>query len=283
MAGVRAMFSAWTRLRAWVLHSSHLVLLTGGLSALVALAAVGALALNDFRAANIGHQNHAAMLARVLEDQATRTMQTTELALESLATLPALTAVVSDPRRMQDTLGQALAALPFLRGLAVVDAGGRVVVSTLPGDTESFVDLAKLGSPVVVGRTVQGGFTPGRSLQSVRLGGPAVATPAGVAFIPILHGYKSEAGHLLVLVALVNPDSLSNFQHLTLESYHFAFNKLDKIFIHATPGVVDEGSDHWRQGNRCSACRATQASQLACPIPAHPMRFNSRHPGQFGR
>jgi len=218
MAGVRAMFSAWTRLRAWVLHSSHLVLLTGGLSALVALAAVGALALNDFRAANIGHQNHAAMLARVLEDQATRTMQTTELALESLATLPALTAVVSDPRRMQDTLGQALAALPFLRGLAVVDAGGRVVVSTLPGDTESFVDLAKLGSPVVVGRTVQGGFTPGRSLQSVRLGGPAVATPAGVAFIPILHGYKSEAGHLLVLVALVNPDSLSNFQHLTLES-----------------------------------------------------------------
>jgi len=218
MAGVRAMFSAWTRLRAWVLHSSHLVLLTGGLSALVALAAVGALALNDFRAANIGHQNHAAMLARVLEDQATRTMQTTELALESLATLPALTAVVSDPRRMQDTLGQALAALPFLRGLAVVDAGGRVVVSTLPGDTESFVDLAKLGSPVVVGRTVQGGLTPGRSLQSVRLGGPAVATPAGVAFIPILHGYKSEAGHLLVLVALVNPDSLSNFQHLTLES-----------------------------------------------------------------
>ena len=68
-----------------------------------------------------------------------------------------------------------------------------------------------------------------------------------------------------------------------LASYHFAFNKLDKIFIHATPGVVDEGSDHWRQGNRCSACRATQASQLACPIPAHPMRFNSRHPGQFGR
>ncbi len=211
----------WVKLRAWVLQTSHLVLITGGLSAFAALVAVSALAVNDFRTVRISHQNHAAVLARVLEDQATRTMQTAELALESLATSTALTAVVSEPRRMQDALGQSLAALPFLRGLAVVDAGGRVVASTFPGDTESFVDLARLGPPVAVGRMVQGDLTPGRSLQSVRLGGAAVAAPAGVAFIPVMHGYRNEAGQTLVLVALVNPDSLSNFQHLTLESEIF--------------------------------------------------------------
>ena len=133
---------------------------------MAALVAVGALAVDDFRTGRTSHQNHAAMLARVLEDQATRTMQTAELALESLATSPALTTVASEPRRMQDALGQALAALSFLRGLAVVDAGGRVVASTQPGEAESFVDLAKLGPLVAVGRTVQGGLTPGRSLQS---------------------------------------------------------------------------------------------------------------------
>ena len=116
-----------------MLQTSHLVLVIGGLSALAALMGVGALAVNDFRTVRISHQNHAAMLARVLEDQATRTMQTAELALESLATSPALTAVASEPRRMQDALGQALAALSFLRGLAVVDPGGRVIASTTPG------------------------------------------------------------------------------------------------------------------------------------------------------
>ena len=36
-----------------------------------------------------------------------------------------------------------------------------------------------------------------------------------------MHGYKTEAGQMLVLVALVNAESLSNFQHLTLESEIF--------------------------------------------------------------
>ena len=221
MAALQPLSRRWVRLRAWVLQTSHLVLVIGGLSALAALMGVGALAVNDFRTVRISHQNHAAMLARVLEDQATRTMQTAELALESLATSPALTAVDSEPRRMQDALGQAMAALSFLRGLAVVDAGGRVIASTLPGEAESFVDLAKLGPLVASGRTVQGGLTPGRSLQSVRLGGTAVPAPPGVAFLPLMHGYKNDAGQALVLVALVNPDSLSNFQHLTLESEIF--------------------------------------------------------------
>ncbi len=221
MAALQPLSRRWARLRAWVLQTSHLVLVIGGLSALAALVGVGALAVNDFRTVRISHQNHAAMLARVLEDQATRTMQTAELALESLATSPALTGVASEPRRMQDALGQALAALSFLRGLAVVDPGGRVIASTTPGDAESFVDLSKLGPPVEVGRTVQGGLIPGRSLQSVRLGAAAQTVPVGVAFIPVLYGYQNEARQKLVLVALLNPDSLSNFQHLTLESEIF--------------------------------------------------------------
>lgn len=221
MEGSQPISLRWVRLRAWVSQTSHLVVLTGGLSAMAALVAVGALAVNDFRTVRVSHQDHAAMLARVLEDQATRTMQTADLALESLAASPALTAVASEPRRIQETLGHALAALSFLRGLAVVDTGGRVIASTSPGDAESFVDLAQLGPAVPVGRTVQGGLVPGRGLRSVRLGEALVAAPAGVGYIPMMHGYKTEAGQELVLVALINPDSLSNFQHLTLESEIF--------------------------------------------------------------
>lgn len=221
MPGRQAATLAWARLRVWMSQASHLVLIIGGFSALAALAAISALAVNDFRSVMLGNQTHAAMLARVLEDQATRTVQTAELAMESLATSPALTAAASDSQRMQDALGQALTALSFLRGLAVVDAGGLVVASTLPGDAENFVDLQKLGPALAVGRTVVGHLTAGRSLQSVRLGGVMEAVPQGVSFIPLLHGYKNDAGHVLALVALINPDAMSNFQHLTLESENF--------------------------------------------------------------
>ena len=211
-----------TRAQAWVSNTSHLVLVTGGLSVLVSVLAIGALAVNDFRATLANDLAHAAMLARILEDQATRTVETAELALEALANAPALESAAADPRRMEEALGQALTGLSFLRGLAVVDAGGRIIASTQAGDAEIFVDVRRLGAKVAIGRSVLGAWTPGRSLQGIRLHGPAAQAPAGVAFVPILHGYKNQAGHELVLVALLNPDSLSNFQHLTLESDSFS-------------------------------------------------------------
>lgn len=222
MANPSPRASLRTRVQAWVSNTSHLVLITGGLSVLVSVLAISALAVNDFRAARASDLAHAAMLARILEDQATRTLETAELALEALANAPALESAAADSRRMEEALGQALTGLSFLRGLAVVDAGGRVIASTQRGDAEIFVDVHRLGAKVSTGRTALGAWTPGRSLQGVRLDGPVAQAPAGVAFVPMMHGYRNQAGHDLVLVALVNPDSLSNFQQLTLEADSFS-------------------------------------------------------------
>lgn len=205
----------------WISHASTMVLVVGALAALASLLAVGALAVNDFRSARANDLSHATMLARILEDQATRTFETAELALEALAIAPALGAVAADPRRMEEALTQALTGLSFLRSLAVVDAGGRIVASTQKGDAETFVDMSRLAGKVTLGRSVLGPLTPGRSLQAIRLHGAAAPAPAGVAFVPMLYSYKNEAGHELTLIALVNPDSLSNFQHLTLETDSF--------------------------------------------------------------
>lgn len=206
-------------MQAWVSDTSHLVLIAGGLSALASFLAVAALATNDFRAARASDMAHAAMLARILEDQATRTVETVELALEALATSPALES--ADPRRMEELLSQALMGHSYLRGLAVVDAAGRVMASTQAGDADAVVDMARLGGPATVGRSTLGGWTPGRSLQGVRLQGASTQAPAGVAFVPMLYGFKNGAGSERVLVALLNPDALSNFQLLTLETDSF--------------------------------------------------------------
>lgn len=205
----------------WISHASTMVLVVGALAALASLLAVGALAVNDFRGARANDLSHARMLARILEDQATRTFETAELALEALAIAPALGSVAADPRRMEEALTQALTGLSFLRSLAVVDTGGRIVASTQKGDAETFVDMSRLGSKATLGRSVLGALTAGRGLQAIRLHGTVPPAPAGVAFVPMLHGYKNEAGHELTLIALVNPDSLSNFQHLTLEADSF--------------------------------------------------------------
>ena len=207
--------------RSWLSQTSHLVLIGGGLATLLTLLAVVALAVNDFRAARTNSQTHAVMLARVLEDQATRTLDTAELALEALSSSPALNAAWSDPRGMADALQQALAGLPFLRGLAVVDTGGRVVASSLAGDAEIFVDLPLLGPRVMPGQSALGGLLAGRSLQSIRLRGTPAKAPKGVGYIPLLYGFANETGHALTLVALINPDALSNFQNLALESEPF--------------------------------------------------------------
>ncbi|WP_226444707.1 PAS domain S-box protein [Acidovorax radicis] len=198
-----------------------MVLLGGGLSVLATLVAVAALAVNDFRAARANSETHAAMLARVLEDQATRTVGTAELALEALSGAPALNAASADPRSMAEALQQALVGLPFLRGLAVVDASGRVVASTLAGDADIFVDRALLGPQVRPGQSALGGVLAGRSLQSIRLRGTPMHAPKGVGYIPLLYGHTHPAGQALTLAALINPDALSNFQNLALESEPF--------------------------------------------------------------
>ncbi|BEU96025.1 PAS domain S-box protein [Acidovorax sp. DW039] len=203
-------------------QASTLVLLVGALAALAAILAVALLAASDFRSTIAANESHAALLARVLEDQATRTLESGEMALEALSTSPALRAVNADTERTQAALNQALLGLPYLRSIAVLDAYGNVLTSTNPREAGLRVDLERLGPVGPPGRGSMGSLVMGRGLAAVRAGGKAAEpAPPGVAFIPLLHAFVGDSGRPLVLVGLANPDAFSNFQYLTLETDSF--------------------------------------------------------------
>ena len=201
--------------------ASTLVLLGGGLAALGALLAVLLLAAGDFRSTIAANQSHAALLARVLEDQATRTLESGEMALDALSASPVLRASAPDAERMQAALNQALLGLPFLRAIAVVDVHGNVLVSTTASESGMRINMDKLGPRGPAGRSSMGPLIMGRGLAAIRATGAAQEVPQGLAFIPLLQSFVSDAGRPLVLVGLANPDAFSNFQYLTLETESF--------------------------------------------------------------
>lgn len=201
-------------------HSSVVVLAAGLVVAFSALAAVTFVLLNDLRATVASSQEQARTLATVLEDQATRTFDSGHLALSTLAHLPALRSGEGNATAMAEALQPALAGLPFLRGLALVDAAGRVIAATSPADLGATVPLERLAGGVQLGQgqTQVGALTPGRSLRSLQPGPQSPPTPRGLAFIPLIHRYQSDHGEALALVGMLNPDTLSNFQYVALES-----------------------------------------------------------------
>lgn len=218
MARTRAPASiSATALGRWS-KASTLVLVGGALAALGALLAVVLLAVGDFRSTIAADQAHAALLARVLEDQATRTLESGEMALDALSASPVLRASAPDAERMQAALSQALLGLPFLRAIAVVDVHGNVVASTNGSEAGMRVNMDQLGPRGPLGRSSIGPLIMGRGLAAIRATGAVQEVPQGLAFIPLLQSFVTEAGRPMVLVGLANPDAFSNFQYLTLET-----------------------------------------------------------------
>lgn len=201
--------------------ASTLVLVGGAVAALIALLSVVLVAGNDFRSTIADHQSHSVLLARVIEDQATRTLESGEMALGALAASAVLRSATPDPRAALTTLNQTLSGLPFLRAIALADVHGNILVSSNPAENGTRIDLDRLGPRGSGGRAVLGPLVPGRGLGAIQASGAPVQAPAGVAFIPLVHQFASEAGRPLVLIALINPDAFSNFQYLALEGENF--------------------------------------------------------------
>lgn len=157
-----------------------------------------------------------ALLARVLEDHARRSLDAAQFALAGLADIAERGA---PPEMLQALLGQTQASLGFLRGVALVDETGQVLAAATDDDRGVRIDPAALGPWPVAGRDAVNGFVSARSLAglaSVRAGASAVV-PRGVGFFPLLRGVRLP-GHerAAVMVALLNPDAIANFQQLTL-------------------------------------------------------------------
>lgn len=192
-----------------------LVLILAVVLAVVVLAALAAFA--DFeRRETLGRaQDRAELVALTLEDHITRTIESASLILRTLG--DGITQQPSaDPQRLQPLLGQSLlATLPFLRSAAVLDGRGRVLASSIAGEQDTHVDLRKLGPRPADGKDVLLPWLPGRSLADLTPNTPPARAP-GVGMLPLVRALRGPGGESLLLVALINPGALANFQQVAL-------------------------------------------------------------------
>ena len=179
------------------------------LTLLLALASV----LQERRQAVEAAQAQGAVFARVLEEHATRSIDSASLALAALG--DALDADSSGAApRIGQALRQTLAYTPLLRSVAVMDRQGLVLAGTAAGIEGRRLQLLRLGPLPEPGHDQVGSFVPARDLQALAEGG-AAEVRKGVGFVPIVRALTGEKSHLLV-VGVVNPDAIGNHQQLTL-------------------------------------------------------------------
>ena len=191
--------------------------------ALAALMTLGAFGLYERNGALSSAQERGELLARMLEDQATRTVENAALNLRSLgdniALLPAPAEHSSD--RLQALLTQSQLGLTFIRSMAVLDLQGTVLASTVPAEIGLQIDLNNLSDLPSEGRDRLMPLLPGRGLVDLAVDGTArpeanVVPNAGIHMLPLLRRVTGLRGRGLLLLALINPDALANYQQMAI-------------------------------------------------------------------
>jgi PAS domain S-box-containing protein len=192
--------------------------LAKALAALVAicvLAALAGLAKYERRETLENAQARAELISRTLEEHVTRTIGSASVVIQTLGEAVARQPP-GDPARLQSLLSQTLlASLPYLRGAAVLDEQGAVLASSVPEERGLRIDLARLGRVPGDHRDVLLPLQHGRSLADLAVGVVARAAP-GVDMLPLLRTLRGPGGERLLLVALINPGVLANFQQVAL-------------------------------------------------------------------
>jgi PAS domain S-box-containing protein len=207
----------------WNWRSGSVAAITVGvLVATGILAATIWVAFNDQKSMVKAEQGKAELLARVLDQQTTSSLETGFLALTSLSESQVLNAAVVDHAKGDAVLSQALSGIPFLRSLVLIDSRGVVVASSGRGEVGLPIDLNRLGPMAKEGRDSLGPYIVGRSIAILRKDGVAPPPPSGIGFIPLMRGFSNDQGKAMVLVGLLNPDSFSNQQKLSIgeEQFH---------------------------------------------------------------
>jgi PAS domain S-box-containing protein len=225
----------------------------GALLAAMLLAGAGYGLWREKRDLAIDTAARQALLARVLEDHASRSLDAAQIALAGLA---GAVERGTPPEILQALLGQTRASLGFLRGVALLDESGQVLAAADPADRDARIAPSALGPWPASGREVVGGFVAARSLAGL---GAGAAVPPGVGFIPLLRGLKLPGaggeGRLALLVALLNPDAIANFQQLTLNDPRAAAALVD---LDGRLLAVTDGADHLA-GERLAALQTPTA------------------------
>jgi PAS domain S-box-containing protein len=160
-------------------------------------------------------QDRAELITRTLEDHVTRTVESASLILQTLGEGIAQQPT-AEPQRLQPLLSQPLLnSLPFLRGVAVLSEDGSVLASSVAAEQGLRIDVARLGPLPGEGKDALLPLRHGRSLADLAAGAKAPRA-VGVGMLPLLRVQRGPGGRRLLLVALINPGALANFQQVAL-------------------------------------------------------------------
>ncbi|WP_294768714.1 PAS domain S-box protein [uncultured Rhodoferax sp.] len=180
------------------------------------LLAITWVATNDRRASISAAQTKTELLARVVMDQATRTLETGFVTLKSISTLPAMRASRFEVRSAEAALSQVLVGTPYFREVALIDAHGQVLASTTGSNRGIFVHLPLMGLHPGSGKDAIGPRIAGRTLKDVSRSNAAARPSQGVQLIPAGVGFLNDAGQDMWIVGVINPDYLANMQLLAI-------------------------------------------------------------------
>lgn len=212
-------YKAATREFLGVRHNAHIK----ALILVFSLCVLGTLAIFLWGQLNAEVENsksQSMLLARVLEEQTSRTFETSEVGLTSLAVSPAILGRAIALKEREAALAQVVSQIPFLRGIALVNAKGEIIASTQPDETGITISIERLvKSKQIVpkpGEARLGDLISGRSLSALTSSGQIA--PPGVSFLPHVLCFEQDDGSIAYLIGLINPDAIANFYQSTLES-----------------------------------------------------------------
>lgn len=203
------------------LSSAHLVW-AGSLMLLLVLLLSGAFAYYQRQDTVAQETQRTQLLARLLEDETTRTLDAVSLTLSMVSQRMQQRSYTSPD--LSERLVESVRGLPYLRSLSVLDANGKVLHSSNAAAVGANFDVRLLGQPVQAGESWLGPWLPGRDLVDAARLAPAdrpAGTPRalpGVGLITLVHRGTTPEGHAFLTVAAMNPDYLSNhFQQILSE------------------------------------------------------------------
>ena len=220
-------------------------LAAGILLTLATLAALCVLGWHGYQARLEEDRERGELQARVLEDHATRSVETLSVALKYLSTDLARAEHLEGGMRADPMLSQALVALPFVRELSVLDASGKVWASSSAQAVGQRIAQGRLGPLPTAGQETLGHFEAGRSLASLVEGGMPAQAMAGLGFIPFVRAFSTPAGQEFFLLALINPDFFANFQLFTLNNEKNTAYLLDyqgNVLASSGPAALEPGA-----------------------------------------
>jgi len=136
--------------------SSQLALFTGVLFALLLLMAIVWMSWRGHQQVVDQDLRQQELYARVIEDHASRSFDAVAVVQSSVAESVLLQDSIADLPHLSRQLTQILRGVPFVRSIAVLDAQGKVLVSSSGTDVRRQVNLALLGARPARGQTLLG-------------------------------------------------------------------------------------------------------------------------------